>query len=189
MKPRKISYKRLNYWFNTKNIGHDDSEIWVFVKLCSLDKKENQVGVPWWMRLRPDGYIENPRGGRQPLEDSNFGVLDLVIAEQLEDLDWKNTVYDNPDSGSGWLSRSGKFYGCPKVGHEFCAQVVIKENSIELEKKGWIKVNCAADDGKSSWGMEIPTWSRGLSGNWDRKLSAEQRNWLQMNGHKIEDWD
>jgi hypothetical protein len=98
---------------------------------------------------------------------------DLIVessdAEDLTELDWRKTPFHNDDLASGWLSREGRFYGCPQVNHDVLAYCVLGLKVGEIERLGWVRVY----DSKRY--------------TCERRLSAEQSNWLSQNGYTIYD--
>ena len=119
----------------------------------------------------------------------NFGckddeILETVEAEDFESLDWSKTTLLIPDSDAGWLDRNGKFYGCRSEDHDVLAYFYLKKDVSELEKEGWVRVY-GGPDTRASWVQS--GWVQG--GRFDMKLSADQRNWLSLQGHEIGEWD
>lgn len=94
-------------------------------------------------------------------------VLEVAEAEHFTLLDWRKTPYYTPEANSGWLSREGRFYGCPNYCHDVLAWCVLGMKVPELERLGWVRI---------------------YSETWyvcSTRLSAEQRNYLSMSGHKV----
>ena len=71
----------------------------------------------------------------------------------------------------GWLSPEGRHYPCSHCEHIILAQH-LGSGEIRLESDGWVKVALEQEDGYFC--------NR-------RMLTAEQRNWLSLNGYVIED--
>lgn len=96
-------------------------------------------------------------------------VKEAAEAAHLTDLDWTKTPFHNDDLPSGWLSRDGRFYGCPQVNHDVLAHCVLGQKVGDLEKFGWVRVF----DSKRY--------------TCERRISEEQSNWLSQNGYTIYD--
>jgi len=124
---------------------------------------------PCWMTDNGGNWIDV---ARSRWHDKHPGdeVLEVVTAEHFTMLDWSKTPFYTPEaSSSGWLSREGRFYGCPTYCHDVLAWCVLGVKVPELERLGWVRI---------------------YSENWyvcQARLSAEQKNWLSMNGHKVID--
>ena len=74
---------------------------------------------------------------------------------------------------TGWLDRSGRFYLCEMWEHSGVPSEMGCTDS-ELEERGWVRL----------WGVgESPEFSS------ERRLSAEQRNWMSRMGFCLEDYD
>jgi hypothetical protein len=70
----------------------------------------------------------------------NATKFEMVEVEKFDDLKWYGTnLYDNKYD-TGWLDRSGKFYGCAYEYHEEQAAFVHKMSEEKLEEKGFIKI-------------------------------------------------
>ena len=136
---------------------------------CLIEMPQNQ-GNSWFKRVQEedDFFYQNPDGGRFP------GKVDLipietVYAESFDDLDWTKTYLNISENGAGWLDREARFHGCPFQQHDRHAYRIIKQEVVDLENQGWVRVN-----GKLGY-MTMQT------------LSPEQRIWLDRKGYKVED--
>jgi len=112
-------------------------------------------------------YWLNCNGGRTPKEPEDK-VFEQVEAD-YDDLDHKKTGLFLEKSEAGWLSRSAIWYPCDYTCHDNYAERILKDTTKRLEAAGWARVR-----GLSDWHCE-------------RRLSADQRNWLLNQGHKVED--
>lgn len=122
----------------------------------------------FWMTDNGENWVEVGRS-RWKVKHEADEVLESVTAEHLTMLDWRKTPYYAPEASSGWLSREGRFYGCPTYCHDVLAWCVLGVKVPELERLGWVRI---------------------YSENWyvcQARLSAEQSNWLSLNGHKVID--
>lgn len=122
----------------------------------------------YWMTDNGESWIEVGRSRWKDKHDKDE-VIEIVAEEHFTLLDWRRTPYYNPEASSGWLSREGRFYGCPNYCHDVLAWCVLGVKVPELERLGWVRI---------------------YSENWyvcQTRLSAEQGNWLSMNGHKVTD--
>ncbi len=119
--------------------------------------------------VSPGDSAKHPRPYYWSLD---IGAKDLVIevaeAHHLTQLDWRKTPFQNDELATGWLSRDGRFYGCPSVHHDVIAFCVLGIKVSDLENMGWTRV-----------------YSDRFT--CEKRLSAEQRNWLSANGHKVYD--
>ena len=78
---------------------------------------------------------------------------------------------------TGWLSRRGEFYPCDQWDHlnaGYGNDFFGCRDESDMEERGWVRL----------WGVgQVPEFSN------ERRLSAEQRNWMSMNGFCLEDYD
>jgi len=105
-------------------------------------------------------------------------VHESSFVEDDNDLDWTkvNLLHDN-EKESGWLSRSGEFFGCGYMEHDNIAYRILKKTIVELENSGWIRLH----------GVRTDDWMMAYSFN--GRLSAEQRRWLTRVGYSVRDDD
>ena len=122
----------------------------------------------FWMTDNGDTWIGVARGIWRPKHSADI-IKETVEAEDLTRLDWRKTPFRNDGLVSGWLSRDGRFYGCPSCYHDTLAYCVLGIKVAELEKAGWVRIHdtryfvC------------------------EHRLSPEQRNWLSSNGYRVLD--
>jgi hypothetical protein len=95
-------------------------------------------------------------------------VIEVAEAHHLTQLNWRKTPFHNDELATGWLSRDGRFYGCPSVHHDVIAFCVLGIKVSDLENMGWTRV-----------------YSDRFT--CEKRLSAEPKNWLSANGHKVYD--
>lgn len=132
------------------------------------EEKKKPGPRAFWMLDSGRDWVEVGRS-RSREKHAKDEVLEVAEAEHFTLLDWRKTPYYTPEANSGWLSREGRFYGCPNYCHDVLAWCVLGMKVPELERLGWVRV---------------------YSENWyvcSTRLSAEQKNWLSMNGHKVID--
>lgn len=123
----------------------------------------------YWSLDNGDNWIGVARGiWRQ--KHSDDVVVESAQAAHLTCLDWSKTPFYDNSLLSGWLSRDGGFYGCPEKYHDLAAYIIIGLKVKDLENTGWVRVHDS---------------TRYVC---EKRLSAEQKNWLSMNGFKIYDF-
>ena len=122
----------------------------------------------FWMTDNGENWVEVARPGAVARHDGEPRAR--AGGRQAKTLlDWRKTPYYTPEASSGWLSREGRFYGCPTFCHDVLAWCVLGIKVPELERLGWVRI---------------------YSETWyvcQVRLSAEQSNWLSLNGHKVTD--
>lgn len=69
----------------------------------------------------------------------------------------------------GWLSPEGRHYPCKITEHQELALAGLDSSEVELENAGWVKVALS----------DTYFCNR-------KKITAEQRNWLQIHGYELE---
>ncbi|MBI1912915.1 MAG: hypothetical protein HYS21_13060 [Deltaproteobacteria bacterium] len=121
-----------------------------------------------WMTYNGEKWVNALNGNWKPKHKKDI-IAEIVEVEHITELDWSKTPLYNDELISGWLSRDGRFYGCPSKYHDTLAACVLGLKVPELENMGWVRV---------------------YDHNWftcQHRLSAEQRNWLSQNGHRVTD--
>lgn len=121
----------------------------------------------YWSLDNGDTWIGVARGIYRKKHEADL-IKEVKEAASLTELDWTKTPFRNDNLLTGWLSRDGRFYGCPDVFHDVIAYCVLGMKVGDIEGLGWARVH----------------------GTWfvcERRLSAEQRNWLQENGFTVYD--
>ena len=144
--------------------GGDDEELKEF-HLVEMPMKQGRN----WMLFSEDldRVYENRHGGKMPsLLDP---PISIVGAKNFMGLDWSVTYLSKSGEGAGWLDRAGRFFGCPREEHDAHAELILKSDVYELERRGWVRVN-----NKTKYQNPKP-------------LSTEQRMWLDRKGYEVED--
>ena len=90
---------------------------------------------------------------------------------QLRELIFEHYQTLHADWKIGWLSREGRFYPCHYGEHSTLASA-LGGTEFGFENKGWVKVMMEDED---------------LGWYCDARLSAEQRNWLSLNGYYFDE--
>ncbi|MBI5561367.1 MAG: hypothetical protein HY894_00735 [Deltaproteobacteria bacterium] len=146
----------------------DAGEVKKYYLVSPGESKHQKPRPYYWSLDNGDVWIGVARGiwRQKHAEDVVAGTAD---AADLTRLDWTKTPFHNNVLTSGWLSRGGDFYGCPEMFHDIVAYIVIGMKVKELEEAGWVRVY-----NSERYVCEM-------------RLSAEQKNWLSGNGHKIYD--
>jgi len=137
--------------------------------LVSPEKeKKKDKGYFYWMRENDDNWVQFVKGIWCP--KTNKDEIKLCAEIDIEEtflLDWSNTWLHRPDSNAGWLNRDGRFFGCPWHYHDHLAKFVLGYEVPEVEDAGWVRVQ----------NSQYYTC--------EKRLSAEQENWLSTRGFKI----
>lgn len=128
----------------------------------------------FWAQLEHDsehGEIwRNMQGGWCP--KSYCKIIKVEEFKSYDDFEnsHRKEIYDyliESDSPFGWLSPSGEFYGCNYAHHQDVAIFYFgKEDELELEKEGFVKV--FADFSCGSSGMGLPVYAQS-------KMTEQQR--------------
>jgi len=136
--------------------------------VCPFEEGEGDdvTGTCYWMRDAGESWVHFV-GGVWMKKKENDVVRDVVRVTDVSELDWHKTPLRTPLSSSGWLSRGGKYFGCPPNWHDKFAAYVLGIKVNELERSGWVRVND----------------SRYYT--CEKTLSSEQKNWLSEKGYKI----
>lgn len=135
--------------------------------LVSLGEDKDMEHRPFfWMRDCGDRWI-NFVNGKWPMKDASDIICEKVDIDDITELDWSVTPLYNKDSKSGWLSREGRFYGCPDYFHDKFAAYVLGIKVDELETTGWARI------------LGCNNYSS------TRQLSREQNRWLRRNGYRV----
>jgi len=120
----------------------------------------------FWMKDGGDRWVHFVRG-KWPFKNVMDIIAEIVKADDVTELDWSRVpLYDN-DSSSGWLSREGRFYGCPANFHDRFVAYVLGMKVHKMEKLGWTRV------------LDSSSYSAA------RPLSHEQKSWLSCNGFRL----
>lgn len=92
--------------------------------------------------------------------------------KELKELVFKHYQDRDKDWKIGWLSPEGRHYPCSHTEHWMLARE-ISGGELALEREGWVKV--ALEDAELGYLFMA------------RTMTAEQRNWLSLNGYVLED--
>jgi hypothetical protein len=137
--------------------------------LVSLFNPESDSHKPfYWMMENGEKWKHFLYGVLKPKHTKDI-VAEVVTAEHPVFLDWAKTPLLDPESTVGWLTRCGRFYGCPMNHHDQLAYYVLDIKVSELESTGWVRI-------KDSRHIHC-----------EKRMSEEQKNWLSHNGHKVYD--
>lgn len=137
--------------------------------LVSPHFRRNEKPRPFFWMLDEGGQWRNIIKCLYREKHAQDIVREVFEAEHITQLDWTKTPLYNHDCVSGWLSREGRFYGCPSYLHDMLAACVLDMKVPDLEKLGWVRI----------YDHKWFTCSH--------RLNAEQRNWLSMSGYKVQD--
>ncbi len=142
---------------------------------CELEKGSRGVSPRkkngrefYWMSDAGEKWEGVARGIHRPKHEKDV-VKDIAEAGDITELDWTKTPFHDDTLRSGWLSRSGRFRGCPAVHHDVFARCVLGRTVGELERLGWARV------------LDSQRFVC------EQRLSAEQKNWLLENGYNVLD--
>ncbi len=134
---------------------------------------ENEAGSEpryFWMKDGGERWIHFVEGC-WPFKSEADIIAEVVHTKDVTDLDWSRTPLFDSDSSAGWLSRQGRFYGCPEKYHDKFAAYVLGIKVHELEKTGWARV------------LDSRSYAA------TKNLSVEQSSWLSQKGYRVyENW-
>jgi len=83
----------------------------------------------------------------------------------------------------GWLDRDGRFYGGPDKHHMLVLEA-LDVDPIRVEQMGWVKI-WHKPEACGRYNTPRTAWS-----HYGRhRLSADQRNWLLLNGFHVSEFD
>src|SRR3989304_4811526 len=88
------------------------------------DESDSPNRYFYWMRENDDQWVQFVKGIWPPKNDGDL----IKLCDKVEDtsmLDWSSTWLYRPESNAGWLTREGRFYGCPTYYHDQLAKDVI----------------------------------------------------------------
>ena len=91
----------------------------------------------YWWELEGD-RVYNAVGGYHSA--NSYDKTNIVEAKDWEFLDWKGTELLDNKYKTGWIDRTGIFYGCSSESHSTQAEYIHHKTERELELLGWIKV-------------------------------------------------
>lgn len=138
--------------------------------LVSPGLNKNDAKRPfYWSTDNGDTWIGIARGIYRPKHTDDI-VCEACEAEDKSLLDWRRTPFHDDSLSSGWLSRDGRFYGCPSYLHDTFVMCMLGMRVKEVEAAGWVRVH-----NSSRFACE-------------QRISEEQRNWLSENGYNVPDY-
>lgn len=98
----------------------------------------------WWWEYDatlPKSCTTLYNDGLGKTSDIDIEGMETAEAEDLSELNWYGTeVYDNKYI-TGWLSPSGKFFGCDYRRHNAQAKYVHGKYESDIENEGWVKIS------------------------------------------------
>ena len=165
-----LTFPKNTYWnygdpylFGTES---GDNEIYRSIHIVKFSRNGNEVKL---------GSVRVADGR---IEDIDLNASQLRLAEKLSKIfkDLKTILIDHYRKGDeewkvGWLSPEGRHYPCSHCEHAHLAGI-LGRGEILLERDGWVKVALHDPDG--------------FFCN-PRMITAEQLNWLSLNGYDTED--
>ncbi|MFQ5736719.1 MAG: hypothetical protein ACE5GY_07635 [Thermodesulfobacteriota bacterium] len=124
----------------------------------------------YWMVDKGEKWLNiAKRNILKPKSDDDI-IKAVVETNDLTALNWSETPLYDDGLTSGWLSRDGRFYGCPSKYHDTLAYCVLGITVADLENTGWVRIyserhfTCL------------------------HRISEEQRNWLSSNYYRVPDY-
>lgn len=137
-----------------------------FVKLNLFKAK-----YPFWWEYDESTPIScatlKTEAGRE-YKGVNLENENIVTASSWQELDWNGTAILNEDFDTGWLSPSGKFYGCAYTLHSSQAMLVHGKREEDVEREGYIKITRFSSVGK----LEVLFFG---------EITLEQFKWFKTN--------
>lgn len=164
-----FSFPKGTYWQPTSPISYDgeiEKRVYREIALVrfSRDGKETTLG---------NITIQHPY-----IRDYNLNERQYKLAEKLRDcILWiKEKIFEHYQKQDeewkiGWLSPTGRHYPCSNGEHGTLAYE-IGSGEVSLEREGWVHI---ASEYEHSYFCNR------------RTLTAEQRNWLSLNGYMLTD--
>ncbi|WP_315923211.1 hypothetical protein [Mesorhizobium sp. SP-1A] len=109
---------------------------------CQTHRKNDGSGFQWmdfkhrFIDLQTSAVLAVAEG--ETIDDAQKSVPeDIVKLEQ----DFASMYLLDPWSEQGWLSPTGKFYGCKYYNHDDIAYALLRTSPYGLEMSGWIRVH------------------------------------------------
>ena len=157
------------YWSPEDSKWHtDDTEIegqiYKIIALQKVSRKGNIVTLGR-ISIRNGNYTDYDLSATQ----EKFAIRISKVLKELKELIFEYYQNQDKDWVIGWLSPEGRHYPCRNTEHSHLA-IKLGGGEILLESKGWVKI--ALDDTYFFTG---------------RNMTAEQKNWLSINGFELED--
>lgn len=123
---------------------------------CMLSKDRH--GNPAWMdtkgrtcpkdKGRPLAHIDGERW------DCTITDVPKVVADLERDLAQRHLL--DPWSNQGWISPTGRFYGCSFYGHDDIAHALLRKPVHALEEAGWVRVHDDSYRAGGNWNRSQP---------------------------------
>lgn len=164
-----FTFPKGTYWRLDSPQTFDDEigeRIYNEISLVKFSRSGHEVSL---------GFIEI---ARPYIADYDLNERQYKLAEKIRDsILWlKEKMFEHYETIDkehkiGWLSPEGRHYPCSHCEHITLAQH-LGSGEIRLEADGWVKVALEQEDGYFC--------NR-------RMLTAEQRNWLSLNGYVLKD--
>jgi len=109
---------------------------------CQTHEKKDGSGFQWidfkhrCIDLQTSAVLAIAQG--KTMDDAFKSVPDSIV--KLEQ-DFASMYLLDPWSEQGWLSPTGKFYGCKYYNHDDIAYALLRTSPYGLEMSGWIRVH------------------------------------------------
>ena len=165
-----FSFPKGTYWQPTAPTSYDGEigeRVYQEISLVKLSRAGNEITL---------GYIAI---NKHRIFDYDLNERQYKLAEKIRDsIRWlKEKVFEyyqerDKDWKIGWLSPEGRHYPCSHCEHCNLAHL-LHGGEVAAERDGWVKI--ALEDDELGYFCN------------KRLLTAEQRNWLSLNGYVLED--
>lgn len=164
-----FSFPKGTYWTPSSPESYDgeiENRVYKEISLGKFSRAGNEVQL---------GYIGI---ANHTIYDYDLNERQYKLAEKIRDsILWlKEKVFEcyqeqDKDWKIGWLSPDGRHYPCSHCEHSKLAYE-LGFGEVSLERDGWVKVALESENGYFCI---------------ERMLTAEQRNWLSLNGYELEE--
>lgn len=166
-----FSFPKGTYWSPDDYKLHDDNTdiddvIYRSIKLQKLSRSGNIINLGE-IAVKNGKYFDYDLSATQ----EKLVIKMSRALNELKELMFSHYQERDKEWKVGWLSREGRHYPCSHCEH-FTLAHQLGHGEIILERDGWVKVFC---EGESGYFCNR------------RLLTAEQRNWLSLNGYLLED--
>ena len=164
-----FSFPKGTYWSPNSPKSYDgeiENRLYSEITLQKLNRKYEPVDIATI-------YIKNGRIWEYDLSERQYKLADK-IRDALKELKKKVFEYyeeQDKDWKIGWLSPDGRHYPCSHCEHSILSRHLGGGEAL-LESTGWVKVALEEEYGYFCN---------------HHMLTAEQRNWLSLNGYLLED--
>lgn len=165
-----FSFPKGTYWSLTCPESYDgeiETRVYRHISLVKFSRRGDEIEVGSIEvanhKIHEYDFTERQYKLATKIRDSIAKLKEFVFEYyQGQDKDWK----------IGWLSPDGRHYPC-KCGEHSTLAYNIGGGEFHLEHEGWVKVAYEDEEDGYFLGMMRPT--------------AEQKNWLSLNGYLVED--